>query len=141
MPALLSHFHSVSLCILATMALTGCGKTAEPTSYHVSGLVTFGGQPIPYGGIQFIPDETKGNIGPGGYATILNGKYSTQITGKGIIGGPYQILITGMKRAPTEEKDPDLATAGMILFEEYRTTAELPKASTTWGQESPRTER
>lgn len=101
--------HSGLCAGLVSLALVfaGCGGETGPKRYHVSGNVTFNGTPVPYGSIQFQPDLSKGNSGPAGYATILNGKYSTADGGKGMVAGPHQVIIIGQKGPPQEVTNPD----------------------------------
>lgn len=81
---------TVSLCLVA---LSGCGKEEIPR-YTLSGAATYGGQPIPAGVIQFAPDGSLSNKGPGSVGEIQNGKYETR-DGKGIVGGAYIVTIRG----------------------------------------------
>jgi hypothetical protein len=104
------------------VAIAGCGGSGDPRQNDLSGAATFGGEPIPAGSIVFEPDASKGNSGPQGFADIRGGKYDTGDTGKGTIGGPYIVRITGFDRVEESEFEP--ATA---LFDEYRIEADLPK--------------
>ena len=47
--------------VAALLLAAGCGE-AGPARYHVSGKVTFNGQPVPAGQIVFEPDPTAGNL-------------------------------------------------------------------------------
>ncbi len=113
---------------LLVSGLVGCGGDA---GYHVSGTVTFDGKPIPAGKIYFTPDNSKGNSGATGYATIENGAYNTSAEGgKPIVGGPTIVGIEGAD--PSVETDQNSAdTSGEVtiksLFPYYTTTAELPE--------------
>lgn len=122
--------------LVAFLALNGCGKKADgPTRYDLSGSVTFQGQPVPVGSIVFEPDTSKGNSGPGGSARIKDGKYDTsQEGGKGTVGGPHLIRITGMDGKPGDEYSPE----GSALFPEYSTTIDLPKETTTHDFDVPK---
>lgn len=66
----------------------------RPRRYELSGQVTFKGQPVPVGTIVFVPDESKGNRGPGTSAGIADGRYRTPL-GQGTIGGPHKVRLSG----------------------------------------------
>jgi hypothetical protein len=74
--------------------LSGCGDKA-PEADQVSGKVTFDGQPVVYGSIEFIPDAAKGHKGPAGSAEIVDGQYDTSTAGgKGLSKGPHVARVT-----------------------------------------------
>jgi len=101
--------------------------------------VTFKGQPIPKGKIQFIPDTSKGNSGPVGFADIKDGAYDTALPGgHGMPGGPMIIKIEGFDPSKTE-KDKSGETLIKPLFPMYQTTADLPKETTTKDFDVPAT--
>ncbi len=127
----------VVLCfaIATTFIMTGCsgGANKGTKRYNVSGTVTFEGKPVPTGTVSFTPDFAKGNKGPQGIATIVDGKFDTATKGLGIVGGPHQIVITGAKKVeqnqkadPTAEEPPDNS-----LFKPYKTTFDFPKKDST----------
>src|SRR4051812_17376726 len=86
------------LCLGSLLLLTGCNR--DTTAYPVSGTVEYAGQPVPSGTIYFDPDPAKQNTGPQGYALIINGKYDTRETGKGVRGGSYLVRIEGFDGKP-----------------------------------------
>lgn len=108
-----------------SLLVMGCGQRA-PTLYHVSGTVTFGGKPVPAGSIVFEPDTSKGNQGPAGFASIKDGKYDTRDAGRGTVGGPHVVRITGLDGVPAEE-----LPQGTPLFPEYTTEIDMPKKNAT----------
>lgn len=100
------------LCFLA-----GCGSSDGRNP--VSGAVTYDGQPLKYGTIQFDPDTKKGNSGPQGSAEIRDGRYTTP-AGFGPVSGPHIVRITGWNAVPE---------AGMLpapLVSEYETAIDIP---------------
>lgn len=117
----------VALVMVMCGAVTwlGCGGADGPTRYELSGSVTFDGNPVPAGQIVFEPDSASGNSGVQGYAEIRDGKYDTR-DGKGVIGGPHQVRVTGFDRFSEDESDP-----AKPLFPEYVITEDLPKETTT----------
>lgn len=123
---------------ILTMSANGCGGKGDgPQRYHVSGKVTFRGKPVPKGFITFRPDNSKQNTGPGSGAAIENGEYTLE-NGKGVVGGPYIVEITGSDGVPFEEegeKVPD----GKELFPKYTTSFSFPKEDTTKDFEVPDT--
>ncbi|HEY1188682.1 MAG TPA: hypothetical protein VGE74_13595 [Gemmata sp.] len=117
---------------LLTCALSlGCGGDK---THRVSGTVTFKGQPIPAGKIYFLPDSTKGNSGPAGYADIKNGKYDTSDgNGRGSVAGAVLISIEGIdpdaKPAKVEKGDTEALVKS--LFPRYEIQADMPSSSST----------
>lgn len=105
--------------------VTGCGGNAGPRRFNLSGTVTFDGKSIPAGSIVFQPDTANGNSGPQGVAEIRNGKYSTA-DGRGMIGGPHIVRITGFDAIAASENDVVNA-----LFGEYEVKVDLPAKSGT----------
>ncbi len=103
----------------------GCGGSGGPTRYTVEGKVTFGGKPVPAGEITFEPDPAKGNKGPAGYGIIDDGRYATS-PGKGVVGGPHVVRITG-----NDGKASGESPYGRSLFESYRVEVDLPKQDTS----------
>lgn len=110
--------------------LLGCGGGSGdgPERYDLSGEVTFKGEPVPTGYIQFYPDSEKGNSGPGTGAEIKKGRYSTP-TGKGVVGGPHVVEITGQDGVPITVEGEGEISEGTELFPRYKTTVDLPKES------------
>ncbi|MEX1039968.1 MAG: hypothetical protein WDZ51_05030 [Pirellulaceae bacterium] len=108
------------------VALVGCN--AEPSGlYHVSGTIDFNGQPVPAGTILFQPDGSHGAKGPAGIALIRDGKYNTAGPGgKGVVGGPHRVRITGLDGKPVA-----MGPEGVPLFPDYSTTIDLPTEDTT----------
>jgi hypothetical protein len=128
-----------ALPALGCLLLLGCG--GEKT-YRVSGNVTFKGQPLPVGKIYFIPDGSKGNTGPSGYADIKDGKYDTDATGgRGCAGGPMIIAIEGTDpNAPPAKakKGEESAEATVkLLFPRYEVKEDLPKSDVSKNYEVP----
>jgi hypothetical protein len=111
------------LAVLGGLLLAGCGR--GPTLYHVSGRVTYDGQPLPAGVIYFDPDVTRNHDGPQGYAVIKNGTYNTSARGgKGVVGGAYVARIEGFDGRPGRE-----LPLGTPLFTDFQKRRELPWAS------------
>ncbi|MFI4876367.1 MAG: hypothetical protein ACIALR_13540 [Blastopirellula sp. JB062] len=110
----------------AIIVIAGCGNV-DSGVYHVSGEVTFEGRPVPAGTVLFQPDASQGASGPAGLAIIRDGKYDTaDAGGKGIVGGPQRVRITGLDGKPA-----DMAPNGVPIFRDYSTTVKLPSADTT----------
>lgn len=109
---------AVFVCALSA----GCGGDDGPPRSDISGTVTFKGQPVPVGKIFFEPDTAKGNAGPQAFADIKDGEYSTAETGKGMVGGPHLVRISGW-----DGKASGDMTMGNSIFVDYRTEVDLPK--------------
>ncbi|EAQ80809.1 hypothetical protein [Blastopirellula marina] len=107
----------------AAIMLAGCGgSTSMP---HLSGKVTYDGQPVPAGTIMFAPDTQAGNSGPGSLAVIRNGEYDTRES-LGVASGPHVVRIEGFDAVATRD-NPD----GMPLFPAYQFHHDLPQSSDT----------
>lgn len=52
--------------LVAVAAVVGCGSNDAPDRFHISGKVTFAGEPVPAGQIIFEPDASQQNSGPQG---------------------------------------------------------------------------
>lgn len=118
-----------SVAIACSCALSGCG-TGE-RAYHLSGNVTFKGQPVPQGHIIFEPDSSKGNSGAPGRSKIVDGKYDTRSEdGMGIVGGPHVIRIVGMSGNVTGASKGEVGLPSM-LFPQYTISEDLPKEDGT----------
>ena len=121
--------------LLLTVLVVGCGGQEGPTRYELSGDVTFNGQPVPAGSVQFAPDTARGNSGPGTTATIIDGHYQTP-SGKGTVGGPHKVTIYGYDgNAEAAEGSP----FGTSIFPGYETEVDLPKEATTHNFDVPGT--
>ena len=112
--------------VFAFVALAGCSR--EEKLYRVSGVVTYGGKPIPKGLIFFDPKAD----GPQGFANIASGKYDTA-QGKGVRGGAYNVRVNGF-----DGKEANEAPFGQALFPEYTGTKELPKEDSTYNLDVPK---
>lgn len=128
----------VWLAVAAAAVASGCGRGGGgPTRYTVTGTVTFQGQPVPYGRIDFEPDTEQGNSGPFGTAEIRQGRYTTA-GNRGVVGGPHLVRITGSDGVPLEVADEgSIDPRGMPLFPEYVGHADLPHANSTWDFDVP----
>jgi hypothetical protein len=107
------------LALASTAALIlglGCSGNGLNLA-KVRGKVTYKGQPVKNGTVMFMPDESKGTIGPPAVGTITSdGSYvmSTESAGDGVIVGSHKVGITGVEEkpvsdgaaAPTPESDP-----------------------------------
>lgn len=130
-------FATAAALLLAT-CLWGCGGgDSGPKRYTVSGTVTYQGEPVPAGHITFAPDTRKRNTGPGGSATINDGRYKTA-SNKGVVGGDYQVTIRGFDGVAVET-DVGTDTAGTALFPPYKTAVKFKEEDTTHDFEVPAT--
>ena len=105
----------------------GCSK--QNNVFSVSGTVMYKGQPVPKGEIMMLPDSTKGNRGPSVVALIEDGRYQTP-QGKGVVGGPYSLMITGYQTGP-KSPDPTAPEYGRSIFGEQVRHVDFPKEHTT----------
>jgi hypothetical protein len=121
----LSHRSTSWVLILGCIALlAGCSESG-PARYRIQGTVEFDGRPVPAGTIYFDPDSSKGNKGPQGFATITDGKFDTDIGGKGRVGGPMTVRINGLASLRTTTDDD---TPIPPLFPEFIESVELDRS-------------
>jgi hypothetical protein len=116
-------FRARALVVLGLAILFGCSPGERV--YNLSGNVTYAGKPVPVGHIIFEPDSNAGNSGGSGFAKIKDGHYDTSILdGRGVLGGPHVVRIQGLDGIVRGE-----LLNGIPLFQEYVTTADLPKGN------------
>jgi len=116
--------------LLLLAPLVGCGAS-ESNRFDVSGTVTYAGQPVTSGMVFFDPDVSKGSDGVQGYAEIVDGRFSTSESGRGLGGGKYVVRIRGYGTAPQ----------GMMpraLFDEHQTRVEVAQANDALAFEVPK---
>jgi hypothetical protein len=122
------------------IACLGCGGDG---SYRVSGKVTFKGQAVPSGKIYFMPDASKRNTGPTGFADIKDGHYDTSMRNcRGSVSGPIIIAVEGIDpNAPPDKpkkgEEVSAEATGKLLFQRYEIKFEMPQASTVKDIEVP----
>jgi hypothetical protein len=96
---------------LLVVVLAGCGSQSGLTLGRVSGRVTDQGQPIRNGTVVFVPDESKGTVGPTGMGIIdRDGNFTltTSDSGDGAIVGFHKIGITGLEDEPLPAAEAEL---------------------------------
>lgn len=81
--------------LIAILAIAGCGRGKRETA-NLSGKVSFKGQPVPEGFINFLPDVPGGNKGEVKGFPIKDGVYDTaQGKNPGIYPGANKIMVSG----------------------------------------------
>ena len=107
--------------LLSSCLLGGC--YSDDSFVHLTGTVTYNGQPVPTGTLTFSPDTSQGNAGHGSMAVIRDGKYTTRES-LGLVGGPHIVRIEGFDGiAHGDNLD------GRALFRPYEESFDLPKES------------
>ena len=85
-----------------------CGCDSKPSLYEVAGNVTYKGEPVKAGSINFRADD-----GSAGGAQIVDGKYSLPLEG-GLAAGTYRVAITypdpSVPPPPEEESPGEIST-------------------------------
>jgi hypothetical protein len=121
--------HGLCVSVLAAV-LCGCGQ--EPAGSTVSGEVTFQGQPLDQGVIEFSPAEGQGTLSG---APIKDGRYAVPAE-NGLAPGKYEVRIYSMEGAvsidqstediPAEprERIPSQYNAQTTLTAEVKETGE-----------------
>ena len=91
----------VPIILLAALVPIGCG--GGDGGVAISGEVTFQGQPVEDGMIQFVPAGGSGGRSAG--APVVEGRYSIPRTG-GPPAGPYRVEVSAFEevRKQTEEE-------------------------------------
>ncbi|MGE3822010.1 MAG: hypothetical protein AB7I30_21565 [Isosphaeraceae bacterium] len=71
----------------------GCSDDGFGKRYTVTGTVTYNGEPLPIGRINFVPKDPEGRPAAG---SIVNGKYylTTHDPDDGALVGEYKVTIT-----------------------------------------------
>lgn len=113
----------------------GCGGS-DLEIYDIQGTVNFDGKPLPFGRIEFIPDTTKQNTGPAGFAVVVDGKYDTTENGRGAIAGAHVVRLTGYASEPADipedAPDPESVESNVEpLFYAYSMDRDLPEEPST----------
>lgn len=95
--------HARPLIVVAIALAGGCADEADPYGrLALSGKVTFEGQPLDQGLIDFLPAESPG--GAGARARVRDGKYSIP-SHEGVVPGAYRVVITSAEPVMSETPD------------------------------------
>lgn len=123
-----------ALFVAAAALIGGCGRS----QYPLSGAVTYGGKPVPFGQMMIVPDETKGNAAPGVMLDFKDGRYQTPGT-RGQYGGAYKVVISGFDGIPPKKQNPadEIDRRGSPLFSEYTVSVDLPVRTATYDFDVP----
>jgi hypothetical protein len=111
----------------------------------LSGKVTYKGKPIQNGTVFFMPDESKGTVGPPAVGSITeNGSYvlSTDSSGDGVIVGTHKVGITGLEPNPVSgEATPDPESAPEAFLKEKAKSAAAARTGATEKEDDLMTDR
>jgi hypothetical protein len=124
LPQWVSPWRPIALIALAMM-IVGC--SGDRRRYPLTGMVTYAGQPVPYGEIMFAPNARAGNAGPGTVTEIRKGRYQTPPT-LGVIGGKYLLEVSGFDK-PGDD--------GVEIFPPWSVEADLPEYGGEFNLEVP----
>lgn len=101
--------------------LSGC--TTGPKGESVEGTVTYDGQPLSIGHIDFIPSDGKG---PSAGAEIKEGKYQTLATAGGKRVNITADKVTGQQKAyPNDPNSPVFDIKEQYIPAQYNNMSEL----------------
>lgn len=91
------------LASAALVFLAGCsGSTADIVK--VSGKVTYDGQPVKVGNVQFLPVAGQTGVQPATGMILEDGSYQmTSVHGKGVQPGNYQVSVSSMESIDVTE--------------------------------------
>ncbi|PQO25805.1 hypothetical protein C5Y96_23650 [Blastopirellula marina] len=116
-------------CLLLIGCLTSLGCQAKSSDRFVlSGEATYDGKPIPSGELIFTPDTGRGNKGPQGKARIVDGKFSTENNGRGVVGGPHRVELRAYDGVPYDGREMKVEE-GKPLFGSLMAEIDLPADS------------
>lgn len=114
----------LSLVGLTCLISAGCGGSSDgPALYHVTGTVTFAGEPVKSGRIQFRADEGAGTAYS---AEITDGEYELEA-----VPGKMKVEIIASREVPGkmgEAASPDekpVPVMEMFIPEKYNTKSTL----------------
>jgi hypothetical protein len=136
----LSSNHAVSpgpgrawplLLTLTTLLAGGCGGSLTSSGYSASGTVTWKGQPLDQGSIQFLPEGGSGEM----VGTEIRDGHYTLPNPPGLAPGTYQVRINSRSGVnPASAPDTHLGDpkSKERLRPEYNAKSEL-KAEVTGG--------
>ena len=109
----------VGVIALALIAVIGCGPSKRGNV--VSGNVTYAGQPLVAGMVQFQPvDATGASVAPSTAAAVVGGRYETP-RNRGVGAGSYIARVL-----PCEVMPGDPVPPGAVQFFPYELRVELP---------------
>ena len=108
------------------LCLAGCGGDPGPSLYPLSGEVTYRGQPVKAGVMHFEPAGTRADPRAITMAEIRDGRYELP-RAKGVMGGPYTVIISPCDGIPREEEPRGKA----LLAKPYVAEVDLPKGDST----------
>lgn len=97
------------LPLILVASLAGCGADNGLALAKVEGIVKYKGKPLTTGEVVFLPDDSKGTVGPPARGTIgREGTYilSTEFAGDGALVGFHRVGLTGMEPAPSTPEKP-----------------------------------
>jgi hypothetical protein len=124
----------ITVLVVYLAALLGCAGQDNEDLVECRGRVSFRGQPVPKGRIEFMPDVSKGNKGPAGYALIEAGQYNTSHQGRGAVAGAQVIRVQGFDGVPVSNEGGEMGSA---LFPAYQTTIEIVQGKSQHDFEIP----
>ena len=80
--------------LVLCFAVAFCGCTPKEHRCAVSGAVTSDGEPVPFGHVQFVPENPDPNVGVvGGFAEITDGRYEISADPNGLMPGRYNVRV------------------------------------------------
>jgi hypothetical protein len=91
------------LALLVVLAIGGCGGSGP---MEITGTVTFAGQPVENGAIEFEPSDGKGPLAAG---VIKDGRYTLQV-----MPGPKRVRIEGFKVIGRRQFTPGNPASPMV---------------------------
>lgn len=112
------HAHVGLVAAIVLGVFSGCGGPDGPERAEIHGRVTFNGEPVPVGQIEYRPNVEKGGSGPQSLLFIKDGYYES--AGKGPVLGPHTVKITGYTGIPKPFLDQ-----GEELFPTHKDEVEI----------------
>ena len=91
---------AITLVVAAMVVVVGCGgdDSGLARRYSVKGKVTYKGEPVPYGTVNFVPTKPPTPEGRAATGEIKDGYYSLTTAGNfdGALPGEYNVAIVAL---------------------------------------------
>lgn len=117
--------HAAIACVL--LGLAGCGGASDSLPRQpVEGTITYDGQPLKDGNIQFSPADPNMKDPVRGGAPIMDGKYSIP-QDVGLVPGKYNVVISAASAEASSDDAPGAVKAlpKELLPAKYNTKSTL----------------
>jgi hypothetical protein len=102
------------LALLMILTALGCSDDNPLDRRAIQGTVTFRGQPLKHGSIQFSPDDMQRGVGSG--AVITDGSFEIP-EAQGLPPGKYKVVISAAESASAAPSNEAPGAPGQLAVE------------------------